>query len=75
MGKPSFKVMHLQDLDQRSTCLTLVHCLAIVRSSSRQHPEHLPVFILVECKTARIPAPSGGDLRVNDTGALRFASG
>ena len=52
--------MHLQDLDQRSTCLTLVHCLAIVRSWSRQHPEHLPVFILVECKTARIPAPSGG---------------
>jgi hypothetical protein len=58
--KPGFKVMHLQDLDQRSTCRTLVHCLAIVRSWSRQHPEHLPVFILVDCKTARISAPSGG---------------
>lgn len=58
--KPGFKVMHLQDLDQRSTCLTLVHCLAIVRTWSRQHPEHLPVFILVECKTARVAAPSGG---------------
>jgi hypothetical protein len=58
--KPGFKVMHLQDFDQRSTCLTLVHCLAIVRTWSRQHPKHLPVFILVECKTARITAPSGG---------------
>jgi Phosphoinositide phospholipase C, Ca2+-dependent len=58
--KPGFKVMHLQDLDQRSTCLTLIHCLAIVRTWSRQHPEHLPVFILVDCKTARIAAPSGG---------------
>ena len=58
--KPGFKVMHLQDLDQRSTCRTLVHCLAIVRTWSRQHPEHLPIFILVECKTARIAAPSGG---------------
>jgi hypothetical protein len=58
--KPGFKVMHLQDLDQRSTCRTLVHCLAIVRTWSRQHPEHLPVFILIDCKTARIAAPSGG---------------
>jgi hypothetical protein len=60
MQKPGFKIMHLQDLDQRSTCLTLVHCLAIVRTWSRQHPEHLPVFILIDCKTARIAAPSGG---------------
>ena len=57
--KPGFKVMHLQDLDQRSTCRTLVHCLGIVHSWSRQHPEHLPIFILVDCKTARIPVPSG----------------
>jgi len=60
MQKPGFKVMHMQDIDQHSTCLTLVHCLAIVRTWSRQHPEHLPVFILIDCKTARIAGPSGG---------------
>jgi Phosphoinositide phospholipase C, Ca2+-dependent len=50
MDKPGFKVMHIQDLDQRSTCHAFVACLNDVRAWSKQHPHHLPIFILVETK-------------------------
>jgi hypothetical protein len=50
MDKPGFKVMHIQGVDQRSTCHTFVRCLTQVREWSKQHPQHLPIFILVETK-------------------------
>ena len=50
MDKPGFKVMHIQDFDERSTCHTFVGCLTQVRSWSHAHPRHLPIFILVETK-------------------------
>ena len=50
MDKPGFKVMHMQDVDERSTCHTFVKCLTIVKAWSKQHPNHLPIFILVETK-------------------------
>lgn len=50
MNKPGFKVMHVQDLDQRSTCQPFVACLQEVRTWSKLHPGHIPVFILVETK-------------------------
>src|SRR5437868_15131765 len=50
MDKPGFKVLHVQDLDERATCHTFVMCLNNVRDWSKQHPRHLPIFILVETK-------------------------
>src|SRR5215469_9266827 len=50
MDKPGFKVMHMQDFDERSTCHTFVSCLRTVRGWSKAHPQHLPIFILVETK-------------------------
>jgi len=50
MDKPGFKVMHVQDVDERSTCHTFVKCLTVVKAWSAQHPKHLPIFILVETK-------------------------
>jgi hypothetical protein len=50
MDKPGFKVMHIQGVDERSTCHTFVACLNDVRTWSKQHPNHLPIFILVETK-------------------------
>ena len=50
MDKPGFKVMHVQDLDERSTCHTFVVCLKDVRTWSQAHPQHIPIFILVETK-------------------------
>jgi hypothetical protein len=50
MDKPGFKVMHVQGMDERSTCHTFVKCITVVREWSKQHPQHLPIFILVETK-------------------------
>lgn len=54
MDKPGFKVLHMQDLDQRVTCYTFVSCLTQVRSWSKAHPRALPIFILVETKEGGI---------------------
>jgi len=50
MLKPGFKVMHMQDLDYASNCQPFVACLKIIRTWSQAHPEHVPIFILVETK-------------------------
>lgn len=50
MDKPGFKVMHMQDIDYRSTCQPFVACLQQVRQWSHEHPRHIPIFILVETK-------------------------
>ena len=54
MNKPGFKVLHVQDVDQRSTCQPLVACLQEVRAWSQQHPGHLPIFILLETKQSPV---------------------
>ena len=56
MKRPGFKVMHVQDLDYRSTCQPLVACLKVVRDWSQAHPKHLPVYILLETKQTDLPA-------------------
>lgn len=53
MDKPGFKVLHMQDIDVRSTCMTLIACLTDVRGWSKQHPQHLPIFILIETKEGK----------------------
>jgi hypothetical protein len=57
--KPGFKVMHIQDIDYVSNCQPFVACLQIVRAWSKAHPDHVPIFILVETKegmpNAKIP--------------------
>ena len=50
MLKPGFKVMHVQDVDYRSTCQPFTACLQQVRVWSHAHPEHVPIYILVETK-------------------------
>jgi hypothetical protein len=56
MSKPGFKVMHLQDIDYVSNCQPFVACLSAIRTWSKAHPRHLPIFILVETKT-QLPLP------------------
>lgn len=50
MERPGFKVMHVQDVDQRSVCALFVECLREVRAWSDGHPGHVPVFLLIEAK-------------------------
>ena len=59
MQRPGFKVMHIQDLDQRSNCQPFIACLADIRAWSQAHPAHLPIFTLVETvlSPARKPYP------------------
>ena len=53
MLKPGFKVMHVQDLDQHSTCQPLTACLKVVRDWSKAHPRHLPIYVLLETKQGK----------------------
>ena len=57
LDAPGFKVMHVVGVDQRSSCLTFVGCLRVVRSWSEAHPQHLPVFLLIETKYDKPKAP------------------
>ncbi|MCC5907460.1 MAG: phosphatidylinositol-specific phospholipase C1-like protein [Balneolaceae bacterium] len=50
MYQPGYKVLHVQDTDYRSTCLTLQSCLLEVRQWSLNNPDHLPLAILIEVK-------------------------
>ena len=53
MDKPGFKVIHIADLNQRSSCLLFTDCLKEIHSWSKSHPEHVPVFLLIETKHGR----------------------
>jgi hypothetical protein len=57
MSKPGFKVLHAQDIDFRSNCLTLVECLTILKKWSRAHPDHIPILITMNAKDDAIPLP------------------
>ena len=53
MDKPGFKVMHVQDIDQHSSCITLRECINTVLTWSNAHPNHIPIFILLEGKAGK----------------------
>jgi len=50
LDQPGYKVLHTQDFDFETTCLTLVACLTEVEAWSASNPNHLPVMILIEFK-------------------------
>lgn len=50
MSAPGFKVLHMPDIDFRSSCPTLRQCLGQVRAWSEAHPRHVPLFIVIEAK-------------------------
>jgi hypothetical protein len=50
LQQPGFKVLHVQDMDFETTCLTFVDCLQEVKDWSDANPRHLPIMILVEAK-------------------------
>lgn len=57
---PGMKVLHIQDLDYRSTCPTLVACLSELKDWSDATPDHLPVVINIEMKDDPLPEPFDG---------------
>jgi Phosphoinositide phospholipase C, Ca2+-dependent len=61
MSKPGFKVLHIQDVDFHSSCLTFVECLTIIRDWSRAHPRHVPILITMNTNDEKTHAPGGVD--------------
>lgn len=50
MRAPGLKVLHSQDIDYRSTCVTLILCLQEIREWSLNNPTHLPLMVMLEFK-------------------------
>ncbi len=59
MLAPGLKVLHIQDIDFGTRCLTFVSCLQTIKAWSDAHPGHLPLMILVEAKDDRLALPPG----------------
>ncbi|NDG93520.1 MAG: hypothetical protein EBY55_10360 [Gammaproteobacteria bacterium] len=57
LDAPGLKVLHIQDIDYRSHCLTFRKCLEIFRDFSDANPGHLPIFISLNLKTSPIALP------------------
>lgn len=60
LATPGLKVLHVQEVDYRSTCPTFVGCLTQVRDWSDAHPGHIPITIQIEAKDGTIPDPGFG---------------
>jgi dienelactone hydrolase len=59
LRQPGFKVLHTQDIDYRTTCLTLNACLTDIRDWSRANPRHVPIFVMIEAKDSPLDDPRG----------------
>lgn len=57
LGAPGMKVLHIVDIDYRSSCPTLVACVGLMRTWSDAHPGHLPIVVNLELKSDRLPSP------------------
>ena len=51
LRRPGMKVLHVPDIDYRTTALTLVDALKQVRAWSQAHRRHVPIMILLELKS------------------------
>ena len=62
LDEPGFKVLHTQDFDYGTTCLTLVRCLEEIHDWSNANPNHLPIMIMIEMKEESVvdAAAAGG---------------
>jgi len=54
MQGPGMKVLHIQDIDFRSSCPTFKDCLNQVNQWSKDHPSHLPIIITLNAKDEKI---------------------
>ena len=50
MGRPGFKVAHIEQVDMDSTCPVLVDCLQLIKSWSDANRDHVPITIMLTHK-------------------------
>lgn len=55
LSKPGLKLFHVQDLDFQSHYLLFADALRALKAWSKAHPEHSPVFVLINAKDGNIP--------------------
>ncbi|MGK7875923.1 MAG: phosphatidylinositol-specific phospholipase C1-like protein [Xenococcaceae cyanobacterium] len=72
MKEPGLKVLHMQDIDFRSTCLTFIRCLEQIKAWSDANPNHIPIVVLVEAKDKTLPSLAYEKMRVEFTTPLKF---
>lgn len=53
--EPGMKLFHVQDLDVQSHHLLFKNALLELKSWSDQHPDHHPIFILINAKDGQVP--------------------
>ena len=70
MAAPGFKVVHVLDVDYRSSCLTLRTCLGQVVAWSQAHPGHLPIMISLTSNSEKTPMPGAATPQAWDGAAL-----
>jgi len=56
-GRSQFPVLHVQNLDDRSSCLNLIACLEQLVAWSDEHPQHVPIFLSFNAKDDVIDRP------------------
>ncbi len=56
LSKPGLKLFHVQDLDFQSHYLLFADALKALKKWSESHPEHSPIFILINAKDGNIPS-------------------
>lgn len=69
MDKPGLKVLHMADIDFRTSCSTFRLCLTEMKLWSDQHPDHSPIFILIEPKIGGLTIPGTVDVPNFDAAA------
>lgn len=57
LDEPGMKVLHVQEVDFETHCLTLIECLTQLRDWSDTNPNHLPFTIMIEAKEETISDP------------------
>ncbi len=70
MMKPGFKVLHVQDVDFHSVCLTFVACLTDLKTWSKAHPDHVPILVTLNAKDDEIAMPGSVTPLKFDTAAF-----
>ncbi len=50
LKEPGFKVMHIPDIDYNTHYFTFKSMLTDIKKWSDAHANHLPIFIMIECK-------------------------
>ncbi len=55
LAEPGLKVLHVQDIDYRTTTPTFRSALKQIRAWSQANPRHVPITVLVELKDGAYP--------------------